>query len=112
MVVITGLVLVAGGLVVAGTAAAGYLASTIGQAFQGAGVKQHYDTVDEVSDSLRNVGRPDLAYALNYEVARGNTAAFNLQAQQAQAGPADQLGQLIQYAPLIIFAYFALKVLK
>lgn len=111
MVVITGTVLAVGGLIVAGTAAAGWLASSIGQAFQGAGVQQHYNTIDEVSDSLQNIGRPDLAYSLNYEIARGNTAAFTTQATQATS-LTGQVQEIAQIIPLAIFAMIALKVVK
>ena len=109
MVVVTGTVLIAGGLIVGGLAAAGWLAQQIGGALNSAGRQTQFNTVDEVSDSLRNIGRPDLAQELNLEVARGNTAAFNLQQTQIEASPVQQL---VDLAPLAILGFLAVKLVK
>ena len=100
-----------GALMIGGFLASGWLAGQIGNAFEGAGRNQAFNTVDEVADDLRNMGRYDLAYQLAMETARGNTAAFTVQAPQ-ETGIGGLLGDVREILPLALLGFFAVKFMK
>jgi len=113
MVVLTTALLLGGGLVVAGTLAAGFLAGQIGQALHAAGQNASFETTDEVSDALLRIGRPDLSSELLIAQAEANTAAFNIQGQSSSGGFGGIFNESdVELVKLGAIAFLALKVTK
>jgi len=105
---VVGVILLGGGLIVSGIAAAGYLADEIGQALQQTGQLRNFENQGEVAMALVDSGRADLAQKLLLAQTQTDLAAFNVQSGRVQV---EQTGSITNLALAGVAAFVAFKVL-